>query len=65
LICERILTSMRQITSVDNIPVSLACSIGAVLPDPDISLDADYWLIKADEAMYEAKHAGKGTYVIL
>lgn len=65
LICERILTSMQQITSVQHIPVSLACSIGAVLPDPDVSLDADFWLIKADEAMYQAKHDGKGTYVIL
>lgn len=65
LICERILTSMQQITAVQDTPVALACSIGAVLPDPDISLDADFWLIKADEAMYQAKHAGKGTYVIL
>jgi diguanylate cyclase (GGDEF)-like protein len=44
--------------------VGLSASIGMVLPC-DAGQELETWLGQADRAMYRAKHAGKGHYVIV
>lgn len=64
-VCQRMLSALRELHPLGKNEVNVHCSIGAVIPDILQSADADYWLTQADEAMYQAKSKGKGTYVIL
>jgi len=58
---DRILTTINEVMSIDNIPVRISASMGVtVFPDDDA--DADTLLRHADQAMYLAKDAGKNRY---
>ena len=61
-VARRVLNALKKPFILDGQEVSLGCSIGIATSDgsdePDAVLD------RADTAMYEAKHEGKGRYAI-
>ncbi|CAI2494055.1 diguanylate cyclase domain-containing protein [Serratia plymuthica] len=61
--CEKVLTQLAAITQIGNQKVTLSASIGAAISS-DGTLSAEALLSKADDAMYQAKSAGKKTYTI-
>ncbi|VEI20811.1 Probable diguanylate cyclase YdaM [Serratia plymuthica] len=61
--CEKVLTQLAAITQIGNQKVTLSASIGAAISS-DGNLSAEALLSKADDAMYQAKSAGKKTYTI-
>lgn len=60
---ERLLKDLRKIYEIGGLKLRLGASLGASLYPRD-GADADTLLRYADEAMYQAKHAGKNRFVI-
>lgn len=63
-ICQRIIETLPETVDFDGKVVPCSCSIGAVILDNELGLDADSWIGKADTAMYKVKNGGKRGYVI-
>ncbi|MGQ8815692.1 PAS domain S-box protein [Serratia sp. NA_13] len=61
--CESVLVKLAALERVGNQKVSLSASIGAAITSGG-DITAEALLTKADDAMYRAKSAGKGTYNI-
>ncbi|MOA48563.1 RNase II stability modulator [compost metagenome] len=61
--CESVLARLAATERVGNQNVRLSASIGAAITSGD-DMSAEALLTKADDAMYQAKSAGKGTYAI-
>ena len=61
-LCQRLLDSLRKPISIDKHDVSVGCSIGIVSAPKD-GLDLDALLRYADIALYEAKAAGRNTWM--
>lgn len=59
---QRVLTALRTPFFVGGRQVSVSASIGALVPEADLSADA--LLRRVDAAMYEGKQAGKGALVV-
>jgi diguanylate cyclase (GGDEF)-like protein len=57
------LVKLAAMERVGNQKVSLSASIGAAITSGG-DITAEALLTKADDAMYRAKSAGKGTYII-
>lgn len=60
----RMIIAAHTFTLVDGAHISITCSIGiaAYLPDQD---DLDKLLLRADQAMYQAKHQGRNRCCVL
>jgi diguanylate cyclase len=61
--CECVLAALAATERVGNQKVCLSASIGAAI-SPGGNITAEALLTRADDAMYRAKSAGKGTYAI-
>ncbi|MFP4207960.1 MAG: EAL domain-containing protein [Wenzhouxiangella sp.] len=59
---DRLLIALAGPESIDGNPVQVSASIGVSLYPQDDEIDADQLLRQADQAMYEAKLAGKNRY---
>jgi diguanylate cyclase (GGDEF)-like protein len=61
-IAEKLLVSIRQPIELESKQVGLSASIGISGFPKGGNITAGDWLAQADEAMYEAKRAGKNQY---
>ncbi|MEB7885364.1 diguanylate cyclase domain-containing protein [Serratia fonticola] len=61
--CDNVLSQLATITRIGNQKVTLSASIGAAI-SPDGNISVETLLTKADAVMYQAKSAGKKTYII-
>lgn len=61
---QRLLDEIARPVTLERGHIILSASIGMVLPC-NAELGLESWLAQADSAMYRAKHAGKGHYVIV
>ncbi|CAI1534547.1 diguanylate cyclase [Serratia proteamaculans] len=61
--CECVLARLAATQQVGNQKVTLSASIGAAISSGG-NMTAEALLTRADDAMYQAKSAGKGTYTI-
>ncbi|CAI0781812.1 Probable diguanylate cyclase YdaM [Serratia proteamaculans] len=61
--CECVLARLAATQQVGNQKVTLSASIGAAISSGS-NMTAEALLTRADDAMYQAKSAGKGTYTI-
>lgn len=62
-IAQIILTQFRRPFKLSDGTISVSCSVGAALSDPDVHT-ADELLRNADIAMYQAKAMGKSEFVV-
>ncbi len=58
----RLLEAASQVFRIDNVSVSVSASIGVTFYPQDEDVDADLLLRQADQAMYQAKLAGRNRY---
>jgi diguanylate cyclase (GGDEF)-like protein len=63
IVANRIIVALKEPFELGDHRVRISCSVGVVLHDPGDDCLADV-LRRADQAMYEAKSAGKGRYVV-
>ena len=63
-ILERLISSCSETVSVGDLFMSVSASIGVTIYPQD-GADPDVLIRHADQAMYQAKHAGKGKYHLL
>ena len=63
-ICDKILSALKEVQMIEQIPVTLSSSIGAAICYAGDKTSMDVLMSKADAAMYRAKEAGKGIYSI-
>ncbi|UBV44708.1 diguanylate cyclase (plasmid) [Deinococcus taeanensis] len=61
-LAPRLLQALERPVHIQNVQVRVQASLGFILPAPGLS--ADEVLAAADQAMYDAKRAGKHTFVI-
>jgi diguanylate cyclase (GGDEF)-like protein len=61
LVAEKLLASLAQLKTVDGVPVQVSASIG-ISVFPDDAADVERLVDCADQAMYQAKHAGGNGY---
>lgn len=60
-LCQRVLDALAEPITVDGIAVKIGASMGACLY-PDQAADLRQMLMRADQALYHAKLAGKGCW---
>lgn len=60
-VAERIVTQMTKPIPVDDVALTIGCSVGIAMSDSDT--ESDEVINQADAAMYSAKRAGKGVVV--
>jgi len=63
-IAQKILFRIAQPLSLDQERVQVSASIGIALHRPGDEIDIEALLNRADKAMYQAKHAGKGRIAL-
>ena len=63
-VLARMLAAASTPTTVDGHAIQISCSIGVTFYPQAKELDADQLLRQADQAMYQAKLAGKGRYQV-
>jgi len=63
-ICDKILSALKEIQMIAQVPLTLSASIGAAIGYAGDKTNMDVLMSKADAAMYRAKEAGKGIYSI-
>jgi len=63
---RNIVAAMRAVEAVDSIPVQLSCSVGITMVGAPLAagVTADRLLQRADEAMAQAKRAGKNQFYL-
>ncbi|MET4000518.1 EAL domain-containing protein [Marinobacterium sp. MBR-109] len=61
-VLERLLQSAAEPVQLDDLELAVSASIGVVFYPQQESLDADQLQRQADQAMYQAKQAGKNRY---
>lgn len=60
-LCQRVLDAMAEPVTIDGIEVKIGASMGACLY-PDQAANLRQMLMRADQALYQAKLAGKGCW---
>jgi len=63
-IAQVILQTLGQPMRIDGTVMQLSASIGVLVPGPSAPLSSEVLLRAADDAMYRAKQAGKGRFVM-
>jgi diguanylate cyclase (GGDEF)-like protein len=63
-ICDKLLSALKKVQMIEQVPVTLSASIGAAICYAGDKTSMDVLMSKADAAMYRAKEAGKGIYAI-
>lgn len=63
-ICDKILSALKAVQMIEQVPITLSSSIGAAICYAGDKTSMDVLMSKADAAMYRAKEAGKGIYSI-
>jgi diguanylate cyclase (GGDEF)-like protein len=63
-IAQVILQTLGQPMRIDGRVIQLSASIGVLVPEPSATLSSEVLLRAADDAMYRAKQAGKGRFVM-
>jgi len=63
-IIQRFLNAARQVVEIEGAMVHVSASIGVTFYPQHEDVDADQLIRQADQAMYEAKQAGKNGYYI-
>jgi diguanylate cyclase (GGDEF)-like protein len=63
-IAQVILETLGQPMRIDGRVIQLSASIGVLVPEPSATLSSEVLLRAADDAMYRAKQAGKGRFVM-
>jgi predicted signal transduction protein with EAL and GGDEF domain len=63
-IAQVILQTLGQPMRIDGSVIQLSASIGVLVPGPSAPLSSEVLLKAADDAMYRAKQAGKGRFVM-
>ena len=63
-ICDKILSALKEVQMIEQVPITLSSSIGAAICYAGDKTSMDVLMSKADAAMYRAKEAGKGIYSI-
>jgi diguanylate cyclase (GGDEF)-like protein len=63
-IAQKILSQIAQPLALGQETVQVSASIGIALHRPEDEIDLEALLSRADKAMYDAKHAGKGRIVL-
>jgi diguanylate cyclase (GGDEF)-like protein/PAS domain S-box-containing protein len=63
-IAQVILQTLSQPMRIDGKVIQLSASIGVLVPEPSATPSSEVLLKAADDAMYRAKQAGKGRFVM-
>lgn len=61
-VLERLLDAAAKLLRIDGIEVRVSASLGVAFADPNCDCDADLLIRQADQAMYQAKLAGKNRF---